>query len=306
MAQVLDYVASPGAAAIASAGFVGAARYLAPLPNSKCLTDAEVADFAAHGLALTLVWESYANRAREGANVGHADGAMAAQQAKARGAAPGTCIFGAVDFPAPQSDWPQIAAYLDGLRAEARAEGFRGGGYGDAPLALTMIRDGHVDLWWQSFAWSGGVILTHTPEVVLFQRQQQTTVNGHQVDVNDCLRADWGQWWPGGTPAPPSAQEADMAMTLVPSWATLKADGRCEFYQAVQGADPNTFVVYSFNGAQLDRVDGTFVGQWFQRQTNATGPVVGLAEIGGEVVALCDGGGGGVYRIGTQQSAGHP
>ena len=111
VSQVADFSGTPPSPQeLQAAGFIGAMRYLAPLPNPKVITPAEAtADWAA-GLLLGLVWESIANPLPTNPTV---CGQQAAQQAAACGFPRSVPIYVAADFDAALGTWPQLAGWGD-------------------------------------------------------------------------------------------------------------------------------------------------------------------------------------------------
>src|SRR5262252_2613731 len=72
MAEGIDYSYGSGlsANAMKSAGKHFACRYLATLPNSKCINRAEATNLLHAGLSVVLVWETVADRVLSGHNGG--------------------------------------------------------------------------------------------------------------------------------------------------------------------------------------------------------------------------------------------
>lgn len=228
-AQLIDFAGRPPTpAGIAAAGYAGALRYLAPLPNPKAATRGEVdADIAA-GLSIGLVWEAGARNALGGTVKGHLDGAEAARQAKALGAPDGVCIFFAVDFDAWPAAMSSIGDYLEAARVQCSSRRYRVGVYGSAAVCEAMLAGDHVDLAWQTVAWSHGVHV-HDGRVVLYQRVGQVTVDGTTCDVNDVLASDWGGWHAPAAPLPPLEPPTHYpkdAMTRTPVRIITDAQGR--------------------------------------------------------------------------------
>lgn len=108
---------------------------------------------------------------------------------------------------------------------------------------------------------------------------------------------------PHTTPAAPPQEAFDMGMALSPSWGTIKANGRTEFFHLVK-ADAKAFNVISYNDARLDRVDGIYSGLWFLHQDKTTGDPIAIIEKNAKVLVLCEG--GGVYKVADTKSAGRP
>lgn len=193
--RVVDYsFARPAPSTIKRAGYRGVLRYLGG-SASKQLTKAEAASLHAQGLAIGLVYESSADRARQGRNAGIADAKTARSKAAALGYPSGCPLFLAVDFDATPA---QVASYFDGAKSVL---GKRAGIYGGRKV---MTVD--VDWKWQTAAWSGGIL---SPEAHLFQRVHPEGKMPAGCDENVVCRP-LPLWGPKGvvTLAPPGAAPA--------------------------------------------------------------------------------------------------
>lgn len=186
----LDYAGrSPGAAAVKAAGFGFVARYLSRY-TSKVITAGEYQDMTNNGVGVVLVFEDYANQALNGYNQGVSDAQFALAQARGIGWPEDRPIHFAVDFDISDAQKPIAGQYMRGV-ASVLGLGRTGayGGYwwikycADNNLAAANAR-------WQAVAWSGGNI---HPTATLFQQLAGTVVNGTSCDINQALKADFGQ-----------------------------------------------------------------------------------------------------------------
>lgn len=200
----IDYAwTHPDPAAIAADGYTFACRYLSR-DSSKNLTLAEAQALAAHGVWCVANWEYTAQDALRGYAGGVADATLALRQATAAGMPPGRPIYFSVDWDVTPAQEDSVTSYLAGadsvlgLSATGEYAGF---------YPLKVQRDAGVSSWeWQPAAWSGG---QWEPQVNI--RQTGTaTVGGVQVDVNQAMTADYGQWTPGRLP--PQAQGASVTI----------------------------------------------------------------------------------------------
>ena len=130
--------------------FVG--RYLVSQSMSKALTATEATALRDAGLGILLIWETYANRAKGGAEAGRKDGAEAARLADQYGVANDCAIYFAVDYDALKSDYQAIEQYL--CAAKAACAPYRCGVYGKADL-INSIK---ADCYMQCVAWSYGAV----------------------------------------------------------------------------------------------------------------------------------------------------
>lgn len=191
MAQVVDYSDQrPNPADLAAHGYVGAARYLAPLPNLKVITGDEIASLHANGLGVAFVWETTAQRAAQGASAGDIDARRANSMADDLGVPDSVPIYYAVDFDA---DPASVVPYFDAVND---AGGRPVGGYGSFRVVEQLLELGLIVKAWQTAAWSRKQRSTRAH---LFQRADAAANPPPGCDVNEVLQDDWGQWSPEGT-----------------------------------------------------------------------------------------------------------
>lgn len=184
----LDYsFARPSLAEAKAAGVVGVIRYLAPPDpnNAKILTPGERDAILAAGLDLALVYESYAERALEGAVAGAQDALIALAGARALGYPEGACLYFAVDT--DTTDYATIGGYFATVRAELHGA-YRVGVYGSYGVVAAMLTEGLADCAWQTVAWSNR---QRHPDAVLYQNGTQW-FNG-AADVNE-VTGHVGSW----------------------------------------------------------------------------------------------------------------
>lgn len=192
MAQVLDYSAGkPGAAAIKRAGYIGAVRYIGFPTRTKCTDAGELADFTRHGLGMALVYQDGRGDALGGYSGGVAAAGRAGKHADAIGFPSGRPIYFAVDQDIVTD--AQMRAVREYLRGAGSVLGTgRVGVYGERDVTVAARTQGVASWFWQTRAWSGTPVRLD-PERHLYQRPGQIYVGGIQCDVNDVLKADWGQ-----------------------------------------------------------------------------------------------------------------
>ncbi len=196
-------VSQKAAAALYAAGIRFSGRYLVPTyggTNWKALTEAEAAGILASGLALLLIWETDAERAKGGAAAGSQDGARARQLAQDMDVPAGTAIYFAVDYCPADGEYDTIAEYL--RAAGAACGGYTVGVYGSYYVVEAMARRNACKKFWQCVAWSNGKV---SDKAATYQYQWQggaeakaiTAKCGFAVDMNACAdMADAGFWMP--------------------------------------------------------------------------------------------------------------
>lgn len=210
MTQIVDYsFARPDPAALAAQGFVGVARYLAWLPNSKAIDQAELDRLHAAGLAVCFVWEV-------GTDWTTWDGADADRQLAALGVPASVPVYWAVDKDVPDGNYGLVGSLLDGVNS-ARPRGI----YGGSGLVQYQLDHGHARYGWIAGAtsWGHGEA---APGAQLLQR-----VGGAPAgcDVDDVRAADWGQYAPGITAVPASDPGEDEPMMFI-----VKGDASGEWW----------------------------------------------------------------------------
>lgn len=182
--------------------FIG--RYLVPHTESfpsKDLNASEAAAIHEAGLGILLCWETTANRARQGESAGKADGTIAYQLATKMRVPYTTCIYFAVDYNAPKSDYNAIEQYI---RAASKAiEPYQAGVYGHYGVCEEMYLRGATVNLWQCCAWSGKLI---SPHAYIYQRQWSGGAEskalenkiGVPVDMNTCGDMKKARLWMPG------------------------------------------------------------------------------------------------------------
>ena len=207
MVKLLDYsFARPDPAQIKADGFDGVLRYLAPLnEGGKILTKGEVDALQAQGLAIGLVWESYANRALEGSPAGVEDATEALRQARALGVPDSVPIFFAVDFDATPEQQAAINSYFDGVASVIKPDDI--GMYGGFWPMSRAFDAGKIKWGWQTYAWSGG---NWDPRAQL--RQVENGQWNGQVDFDEGEQGLAGLWTVNNQGEQPMNQDDVKAM----------------------------------------------------------------------------------------------
>lgn len=202
----IDYAwQHPDPAAIAAAGYGFACRYLSRDP-SKNITLTEAQALAAHGVWVVANWEYGAQDMLRGYAGGIADAQLALTQAKAAGMPAGRPVYFSADWAVTTAQEPAVLAYLSGAASVlGSAETGEYGGY----AAVKAARDSGTVWTWQTFAWSNGAWDARDT----IRQTGSATVGGVQVDTNEAMVSDYGQWQPGRLPTQ-LAQEIAMQDAL--------------------------------------------------------------------------------------------
>lgn len=197
----IDYAwQHPDPAAVAKAGYGFACRYLSR-DDTKNLSLGEAQALAANGIWVVANWEYGAQDMLRGYAGGIADAQLALAQATAAGMPAGRPVYFSADWDVTPAQEAAVLAYLSGADSVlgASSVGEYGGYY-----PVKIARDQGTAWSWQTSGWSGG---QWDPRDQI--RQTGTaTVGGVQVDVNQAMTDDYGQWQPGRLPA--AAQPAPL------------------------------------------------------------------------------------------------
>ncbi|MGH3499751.1 MAG: DUF1906 domain-containing protein [Nocardioidaceae bacterium] len=209
----IDAVTNPSTPALHAAGVKFVCRYLAH-SSWKRLTRAEVRQLRQANIAIVTVFESTADRAKDGYAAGVADARTSRAQLSNLGAPHAAPVFFAVDFDASSHDQIGINHYLDGA-ASVLGRRWVGiyGGYWPVHRALNS---GKVTFAWQTYAWSGG---RWDPRAKLRQYSNGHTLGGIGVDYDHATAHAYGQW---GDPKPPPAPKDPLEEIM--SWYKDKQD----------------------------------------------------------------------------------
>lgn len=184
MVEGVDYSFSrPGGAALAAAGKHFAVRYLSH--SSKGLTQTEIKDLTAHGIAVVLVFEEQGGSSLGGFVRGVADAHAAIVSQPPGLTSPTLPIYFAVDFDATSAQLPVVHDYFKGV---ASVLGARTGVYGSYAV-INYCKD--VAPWlWQTYAWSGSKVANG---IHLYQYKNGQTINGASVDLCRAWQDNYGQ-----------------------------------------------------------------------------------------------------------------
>lgn len=169
-------------ASIKRAGYLWTGRYLVP-PNSyrKALTLEEAKRITDAGLKILTVYETTANRAKSGWTGGIYDGEVASTCAKNINMPESGCIYFAVDYDAPTSDFQTIENYL--RAAKSVIFPYKIGVYGGFKVIEYLAGKNVCDCYWQCMAWSYGK--RHEARNV-YQAKADVKYLGISVDQNEC------------------------------------------------------------------------------------------------------------------------
>src|SRR5215831_17065398 len=221
MAEGIDYSYGSGlsAAAMKNAGKHFVCRYLATLPNSKCINKAEAANLLHAGLSVVLVWETTADRCLSGRGGGQADAREADRQARGLGMT-GIPLYFACDIDSTPGQQAAINGYLDGCASVIGHN--RTGLYGGYWPVSRAFSAGKIRFGWQTYAWSGGNL---DRRAQLYQYRNGVRLGPAEVDLDKSMATDYGQWprphvsAPARRRPPPAFRPVCTSSTARPRWA---------------------------------------------------------------------------------------
>ena len=178
---------------LAAAGYKFVGRYLVPNAGAtawKALTKEEAERICNAGLSILCVWETTAERAKQGYAAGCTDGAKALELAREIGMAEDGIIYFAVDYDAQRADFQSIREYLRG--AGQNSGPYAIGVYGGYNLIEYMAKYGACRGFWQTLAWSYGKLSAiiadmQTPDDDTFVMPLSQPYYGVFNDLTMCL-----------------------------------------------------------------------------------------------------------------------
>ena len=193
----VDYSwARPSPASLAAQGYTFAARYLSYDPPGKTLSASEAAGLEAAGIDVVSNWEAGSQDALGGYSKGVTEAQAAESQALADGMPAGRPIYFSVDFDATDAEQGALDDYMDGVASVLGRD--RTGAYGGYYVIKRLFDAGKITWGWQTYAWSGG---QWDPRAQV--RQIQNGIDGGQLDEDEAMAADFGQWKGSGSSTPP-------------------------------------------------------------------------------------------------------
>ncbi|MEK8131994.1 glycoside hydrolase domain-containing protein [Paenibacillus filicis] len=215
----------------ASQGFTFVGRYLAEAGSWKRLSPAEAKLISDAGLYIVSFFERYANRVREGAAAGTADGKLALRYAQEVGQPVGSTIYAAVDYDAPAGDFNAIEAYIRAF--DAQITGYEAGVYGSYYVVKAMHERGVTAKLMQTYAWSRGL---KYDAISIYQYKNDVIVNGIGIDYNES-NGNAGGWKVGMAIIQQPCLDPGVAQTVINTWIKKSwADAEA----AKKGADSAT------------------------------------------------------------------
>src|SRR5262249_20698214 len=83
-----------------------------------------------------------------------------------------------------------------------------------------LFDDGKITWGWQTYAWSGGQWDSRAQ-----LRQTQNELGGGDLDADEAMTSDYGQWRPGGTTGPSSCAVDGVSGTCISTSACAAMSG---------------------------------------------------------------------------------
>lgn len=188
MVRGVDYSNSrPDPAGLVKAGFSFACRYVGLGSHDKLLTKAEVVILGNAGISVVANAEGVSKGPLNGFNQGVRDGHAALAAALQCGMPQNRPIYFSVDWDVQPSEWVTVRQYFIGVATVVSHVGIYGGFN-----AVTWAKRDNVAQWfWQTYAWSGGKWAQGNH---IEQYRNSVIVAGGEVDLNEGMVQDYGQW----------------------------------------------------------------------------------------------------------------
>lgn len=183
--------ARPGGAALAAAGKHFVLRYLWDQAGGG-LTNAEIADYQAHGLGIGVGYESGRGDATKGYAMGVAHATLAQSRLEALNLPHDLPLWFAVDQNVP---WGAVVDYFHGTQSIVGTA--RNWVYGGKDVIEGAMQSGVCGGYWQTYAWSDNVIVDG---INMLQYLNGQTINGGLVDYVRAYQDNYGQLPVGQTP----------------------------------------------------------------------------------------------------------
>jgi Domain of unknown function (DUF1906) len=250
----VDYSwARPSPAGLAAQGFTFAARYLSYDTSGKNLSAGEASALNAAGLDVVSNWEAGSEDALGGYATGVEEAKAAESQALADGMPAGRPIYFSVDFDATPAQQAALDDYMDGVASVIGRE--RTGAYGGYYVIERLFDQGKIAWGWQTYAWSGGQWDSRAQ-----LRQIQNGIDGGQLDKDEALVADFGQWTSNGGKASPPAAPPPAAPPASPPTSNCDVHSDGKLY-CVNSADAAMYASSNFGSGVVNHLETT--SSWF-------------------------------------------
>lgn len=230
----LDYVSGPSPAVLKANNVAFVCRYLSEVnaqTQIKLLTLPEAQALSHDGIAIVSNFEWYASRPSEGFASGAFDAGIARDQHAACGGPPDRPIYFSVD---EDVSGAQVADYFRGVASVIGLH--RTGAYGSFRVLQYLFANNLISWGWQTYAWSGGQWLPPA-QAQIQQYNNGQTLDGHSVDFDRSMTADFGQWFVGGTMLPNGWQDDGTTLTA-PNGHRVVFGFRNEILEWPGGWDP--------------------------------------------------------------------
>lgn len=179
-------------AAMQAAGVQFACRYVSN-DRGKNIDLPEATRLSNAGISIVTNWESTQFRPEEGYDAGRSDAVEGLRQHVAAGGPLGRPIYFSVDYDGEVG--PNISGYFKGANSILNPAAT--GGYGSFKIVSKLLSLGLIKWAWQTYAWSYGV---WDSRANIRQYLNSQKIGRMDVDFNQSMTPDFGQWMVGKTP----------------------------------------------------------------------------------------------------------
>ncbi len=228
MALIVDnaYISvTPGQ--LATAGYSGIIGYVSENTKGKNITASQVRAFLNAGLDVGFVYEYNPDSPLQGSAEAARNADEAIHDMSNIGVPANVACYIALDRNFTDAQMPSVRDYVKTFSARLAVADYRDGIYGGYDQLKYMVGNGYTGLLWQTYAWSRGLWI---PEADLRQTQNGITIAGDDLDKDQVMSSDWGQWRTTGQPTPPRGKD-----TILTHWQTVQAGSKGPFAKVAQG-----------------------------------------------------------------------
>lgn len=170
--------------------------YVSEDTTGKNITREEVQTAHDAGLGVLLVYEYSTTAVHGGASKGTVDATTGITHVRLLGNYPTGCALAFAVDENTSANPSVVDDYARAFTLKCHVEGFRSMVYGGLATVKRCADLGLADLFWQTYAWSGG---QWDSRATIRQIQNGVVIDGKDVDIDLAMVDDYGAWMPTTT-----------------------------------------------------------------------------------------------------------